>query len=229
MKQNLKSYHQLITDLEDRFNDVNHLHGQRDSMASEAEEHRTRREKVLADAVTDTSEAAIDQLAKHNARQEVFGAKLQRLTAEIEKAEENLQLQFTGNLVPPFMGLYRALHGHRFERAKAQIAALLIPERVLPLTVEIERLVLSSRQYVLDQQLEVIVPEGAASPLHETFPGSPWLQYRDDTIRILLQAVESGIEKGKRLLAAIESEEDFAPPEIATTVTEVKELELAEA
>jgi len=233
MKQNLQSYHELIASLEERFNDVNHLHGQRDSLKAEAEEHKSQREKVLADAVFDTSEEAIDNLAKHNARQEVFAAKIKHIEGQAEQVEDELQHSLNFIFLPPFKNLFGSLLHHRFERGKAQIAKLVAAERSNAVAGLVEQLARHTESYAECQKLEIYVSDGVASPLHDT-PGVKWSQYRQDTFRIVLNATQSAIEGGKRLLAVVETERSFSPPEIpsqdpAPAAVEVNEPELVEA
>jgi vacuolar-type H+-ATPase subunit E/Vma4 len=233
MKQTLKSYHELITNLEERLGTVNRLHAQRDSLKAETEEHKSQREKLLAGAVADTSEEAIDRLAKHNARHEVFAVKLKHIDGQVEQAEEALQHCLLAGFLQPFKILYGALMRHRFERSKDQIAKLIVPERLGRVASLVEQLARHSRDYVDGQALEFYIGEGAYSRLHE-IPGRPQIQTREGTLKILFNAVESAIEGGKRLVAVAEAEKGFTPPEIASerpaaATVEVKEIELAEA
>ena len=235
MKPTTKEYHERIARLEERFNDVNHLHGQRDSLKAEAEIHKNRRDEVLASAVSDTSDQAVDELARHNAKQEVLSAKLKHIEGQTEQAEEELQHCLNADFLGHFRGLHSALLRYRLERAKAQIAKFIAPERAPLLDGQVEQLSRHSREYVEGEALAIYAPDGVASPLHETFPGSPWGQpeQRNNTVRILLHAVEGGIQKAKQLLAAVEAEKGFTPPAIAppqpAEAVEVNEPELVEA
>lgn len=217
MKPTTKEYHERIASLEERFNDVNRLHGLRDALKAEAEQHRTKRDEVLASAVADTSEKAIDELARHNAKAEVLGAKIKHIEGPTEQAEEDLQHFLNADFLSPFRGLHSALLRYRLERAKAQIAKLIAPERARLFDGQVEQLARHTREYVEGEALAIYAPDGVATPLHETFPGSGWGQpeQRQATLRIVMNAVQDAIEKGKQLLAAVEAEKGFEPPEIA--------------
>lgn len=218
-KTKLESYHELITSLETQFDEVKQLYRQRELVKAEAEKHGNQREEILASTVANTTEEAIDHLGKHNVRQEVFGVKLKRIEGQIEIVEEALQHSFIANFVQPFRTLYNALLAHRFERAKAQIARLIVPERVALLDATIEQLARQSKEYVSEQVLELYVPDGATSPLYDT-PGAPWSQCRGQTVQILLSAVEGVLLRAKQLLATVESEKAFNPSELAVPTPE---------
>jgi hypothetical protein len=44
----------------------------------------------------------------------------------------------------------------------------------------------------------------------------PWSQYRPQTVQILIQSVEGALRKAKQLLATVEAEKGFVPPEIVS-------------
>lgn len=209
----LEKYIDLITGLDVQFDEVTQLHRQRDLLTVDAERHGKQREEVLASTVENTTEEAIDHLAKFNARQEVFGAKLKHIKGQIEQAEEELQYSLIANFAPPFRALYNALMSHRLERAKAQIAKLIVPERVALMDNVIEQMARQSKEYVSEQVLEFTVPDGASTPLHDT--AVPHSQYREQTLQILLNAVDGALQKAKQLLAIVEGEKGFTPPELA--------------
>jgi hypothetical protein len=126
--------------------------------------------------------------------------------------------------------LHSALLQFRFERAKAQIAELIEPDRVVLLDSLIEQLAKQSQEYVSGQGLEIYVPDGVSTPLHDT-PGVPWHQYREGTLQILLQAIEDGLRRAKGLLDVVEAEKGFEPaaldvPEAEALPVEIKETEL---
>jgi hypothetical protein len=229
MKQNLQSYHELIRTLEERFNDLHHAYGQRDALKADAEQNRSQRQEVLAGAVADTSEEAIDHLARHNAKQEVFAAKLTHLEGQIEQAEEELQHAFMVDFLPPFRTLYNDLLQHRFQRGKAQIAQPIVSERVILLNSLIEQLAKQTDEYVSGQALELFVTDGVSTPLHNT-PSAPWGEnpHREQTLQILLQTVEGALQKAKQLLAAVEAEKGFTSPELEVhAIDPVAEAEAA--
>jgi hypothetical protein len=119
----------------------------------------------------------------------------------------------------------------RFDRAKAQIARLIVPERVALMNTPIEQLAKQSLEYVSEQVLELYVPDGATSPLRDT-PAAPWSQYREQTLKILFSAVEGALQKAKELLVTVEAKKGFTRPEIASrthAAVEPKETELVEA
>jgi hypothetical protein len=209
----LESYYELITSLEMKLDEVKELKGQEILLKADAEALGQKREEVLAGTVTDATDAAIDHLAKFNARQEVFGVKLKHIEGQIKTAEEALQYTLVADFISPFRALYGSLLHHRLERAKAQIAKLIVPERVTLMDNLIEQLARQSKEYAAEQALELFLPDGASTPLHDT-PGVPWSRYREQTMQILLQAVEGGLEKAKKLLAAVEAEKGFTPPEL---------------
>src|ERR1700719_1653807 len=66
----LESYYELITSLEMKLDEVKELKGQHISLKEDAEKLGQKREEVLAGTVSNTTDAAIDHLAKFNARQE---------------------------------------------------------------------------------------------------------------------------------------------------------------
>lgn len=232
MKQNLKSYLELIASLEQRFDDLQHAYGQRTTLQEESEKHRSQRDKVLAEAVAETDEENIDRLAKHSARVEVYAAKLKHLEGQIEQAEDELQRCLVVDTLPPFRNyLYSALMRHRFERGKTQIVKLVAEERRDIVMGFIDQLSQFTEAYVEGQKLAIHVSDGASSPLHDT-PGVPWSQYRQDTFRIVLTAAQSTIAAAKRLLAVVETEKGFeipSPGPAPVAAVEVNEPELVEA
>jgi hypothetical protein len=141
----LENYYDAITALDVQFDEVKQLYRQRDLLKADAEKLGQKREEILAGTVTDATDAAIDHLAKFNARQEVFGVKLKHIEGQIETAEEALQYMLIADFISPFRNLHGALLQHRFERAKAQIARLIVPERVELLNNLIEQLAKQQR------------------------------------------------------------------------------------
>ena len=159
----LESYYELITSLEMKLDEVKELKGQHISLKEDAEKLGQKREEVLAGTVSNTTDAAIDHLAKFNARQEGFAAKLKHIEGQIETAEEALQYMLMADFISPFRNLHGALLQHRFERGKTQIAKLIVPERVALMDNLIEQLARQSKEYAADQVLELHLPDGATS------------------------------------------------------------------
>jgi hypothetical protein len=212
----IEQYREAAVNLEMAIDAVKTLKGQHVQLHNEAEKTIGKREEVLAEAITGDTEAAVDVIAKLNARREVFAAKLTHLKGSVEKAELELQAALVTDFAPAFGLLYRSLRQHRAEAAKKRLAEMMHPQRLHAVANLLEQLAWSAEGVVALEQVEPNIGYGCSTPLHDV-NDIPHSQYHDQTLGVIMTNAEQVLQKVEPLLKAVESEKGFAPPELVSS------------
>jgi hypothetical protein len=224
----LDHYEEQAVNLSTAFNELRTLQEQRARLQAEVEKTSTRRHEILSESVTGDTEAAVIELAKQNARAEVFEAKLRHLQGQTEIAEHHLQLTLISEFGPGFSTLYQSLRNYRITLAHNRIAEVVHPANRQGYNNSIDVLAAVGSEVVELASIEPRIPSDCATPLRDNdfVPHGRW---HDQTLGVIMTAAEYVLNQAPKLIAAAQNEEGFIVPAIPPQVAQPGPHEPGEA